>query len=33
MTSILALLRNIATNPHVDAATRMRAGYLVVRLT
>ena len=33
MTSILAMLRTISRNPHVDTATRMRAGYLLIRMT
>ena len=33
MNSILAMLRAIHRNPHVDQATRLRAGYLAIRMT
>jgi hypothetical protein len=33
MTSILELLRAISRNPHVNMPTRLRAGYLVLRMT
>ena len=32
MTSILAMLRRIHRNPDVDQATRLRAGYLALRM-